>query len=271
MSLSKSLCALGCLWLPAVALADVSTIQQSNNLVSLYALSTHVDYTEYSVGLFGTPTGTLDTETGNVPGYGASASIMKDLWLGNDYLAFAYEHANGYTQYVGSYIGGGTYGSVVDTSAATLDDYHIRLGKGFAIKSMAMLVPYIEIGHQKWYRGVNAGETYSHHYFGGGMLAQYSPTKNLVVSANLLAGHTLGSYIDVTGAFAGSLGNSPLYKAGAAMDYAFTPQWHGKLGIDYTRFEYGMSALYPYNSGYVWEPDSKTRNTTVSLGVGYAF
>ena len=271
MLLRKSLSAFGCLLLPVAAFADVSTIQQSNNQISLYALSTHVDYTEYSVGVLGTPTGILDTETGNVPGYGVSASMMKDLWLGNDYLALAYEHANGHTQYVGSYIGGGAYGSVVDTSGATLDDYNIRLGKGFAVKSTTMLVPYIEIGHNKWYRGVNDGETYSHHYFGGGVLAQYSPSKKLVLSANLLAGYTFGSYIDITGAFAGSLGNSPLYKAGAAIDYAFTPQWHGKLDIDYTRFEYGMSALYPYNSGYAWEPDSKTRNTTVRLGLGYAF
>jgi hypothetical protein len=37
-------------------------------------------------------------------------------------------------------------------------------------------------------------------------------------------------------------------------------------------FKYGISALYPAGSGRVtWEPDSSTRYTTISIGLGHAF
>ncbi|NNM79771.1 MAG: hypothetical protein HKM01_04890 [Gallionella sp.] len=257
----------------STAFSDTSDIKASNNQIGIQRISTNVKYTETGGGLYGTPTGTLDTETGGVPGYAISISTMKDWWLGNDYIAAEYDHSSGNTTYTGAFQGG-VFGSVVGTSSATLVNYSGRYGKGFTLNNEVMLTPYLELGSHQWDRGVNAGETYTHNYYGIGALAQYSPVSKLVLSANALYGATYGSYIKVNGpfGFSGGLGDSPLNKLGVAADYAFTQNFHGNVGVDYTSFKYGMSSVYPLGGGLLtWEPDSKTSYTAVKVGVGYAF
>jgi hypothetical protein len=250
--------------LPQLAVADQTDILTANNQIQLQAISTHVDYAEHD------QFGILDSERGDVPGFGISYSAM---WGNNYYLQLQYSRNNGDTRYVGQALIGGTgYGSVVDRSGATITDYSARLGRGFVLTDRMMLTPYGELGHHRWERGVNEGETYTHDYFGIGALAQYSPVPKLVLTANLLAGRTFNAHIDVAGsapyAFSASLGNADLYKAGIAADYAFTQNFHGTLGLDYTSLDYGDSAV---SSGGFYEPDSRTRNTSINVGIGYAF
>lgn len=279
------LSALVCLAFSATAFADTSDIKASNNQFVFGIMSTNVDYTETGNGIFGTPTGTVDTENGRVPGYELSISAMQDWWLNNDYLEAEYDHASGNTDYVGGLLGPPStpYGSLVGTSGATINNYSIRYGKGFMLNDELMdefmLTPYLELGHHEWDRGVNLGETYTHNYYGIGVLGQYSPINNLVLSANAMFGSMLGANITVNpipgpggNGFSGALGNSTLYRIGVAADYGFTQNWHGNIGVDYTSFNYGISAVYPVGGGYVaWEPDSKTNYTTVRIGLGYGF
>ena len=198
---------------------------------------------------------------------------MRDWWLGNDYLQINFSRNSGNTDYVGALQSGGAYGSVVGTSTATITDYSVRLGKGNLLSNNLMLTPFVELGHHRWQRGVNAGETYTNSYAGIGALLQFSPVQRLVLSANALAGQTFSSNIDVAGSnrFSGPLGNSSLVRVGVAADYAFTPQLHGNVGIDYSAFSYGISDIYLSGGSYTWEPDSKTKLTTVRVGLGYAF
>ena len=272
MNTNKTLLALACAVLSTTAFAGTADIKASNNQIGVQYISTHVDYTETGNGTLGAAGATLDTETGSVPGFALSTSTMQDLWLGNDYIQAEYSRNSGHTNYVGSLLGG-TYGSVVQENGATLTDYHLRYGKGYVINDQFMVTPYGEIGRHKWDRDVNNGETYTHNYYGIGLLGQYSPVSKLVVSGNVLLGHTFGANIDVTTigpvpGFSASLGTSALYRVGAAADYAFTKEIHGNVGVDYTSFDYGASAVQP--SGY-GEPDSTTRYTTVKVGIGYAF
>ncbi len=258
----------------ATALADTSDINASNNQVGIRTISTNVDYTETGNGQFGSPTGTLDTESGRVPGYALSISTMQNLWLGNDYIEAEYDYSSGFTNYVGGPVSLPLmpYGSLVGTSGATLINYSVRYGTGFIVNDEFMLTPYAELGHHEWDRGVNWGETYTHHYYGIGALGQYSPASRLVLSANAMFGSTFGSNIVINGAFSGALGNSTLYRVGAGADYAFAQNLHGNIGVDYMSFNYGISAVYTVGGGYVaWEPDSMTNYTTVKIGLGYAF
>lgn len=257
------------------AFADVSDIKASNNQLVFGIMSTNVDYTETGDGTL-TPSGTLDTEKGRVPGYSLSISTMQDLWLGNDYIEAEYDHASGNTNYTGALCTPagvcGAFGSYVGTSGASLTNYSARYGEGLIVNDLLMLTPYVEFAHHEWDRGVNWGELYTSNYSGIGVLGQYSPASRLVLSANALFGRTFGNNIDVTGSFSGALGNSNLYRAGAAADYAFTKNFHLNVGVDYTSFQYGISALYPLGGGYyAWEPDSKTNYTTVRIGLGYGF
>ncbi len=79
----------------ASALAGTSDILASNNQIGLQAMSTNVDYTETGNGMFGTPTGTLDTETGSIPGAALSVSLMRGKQ--NIYFYAAYDYSNSHT------------------------------------------------------------------------------------------------------------------------------------------------------------------------------
>ena len=256
----------------STAFAGTSDIKAANNQVGFQLLSTHVDYTETGDGILAPP-GTLDTEKGSVPGYALAISTMQDLWLGNDYIEAQYDHASGNTEYVGGLLGPPPtpYGSVVGTSGATLTNYSARYGAGFIVNDQSMLTPYLELGHHEWDRGVNLGELYTHNYYGIGVIGQYTPADRLVLSARAMFGSTFGSNIAINGAFSGALGNSALFKAGAGADYALVQNLHATLDVEYTSFNYGISALYPLGGYYVWEPDSSTKYTTVRIGLGAAF
>jgi hypothetical protein len=113
--------------------------------------------------------GSLDTENGNIPGFGLSATSMSDWALGNDYLQFDFNYSNGNTDYVGSYINSNAgYGSLKSSSTAHIYNYSARYGKGFSMSKQTMLTPYVELGHHRWERGLSAtqDETYSHNYGG---------------------------------------------------------------------------------------------------------
>lgn len=250
------------------AVADMQTIKASNRQFSLQYAVLNADYAETDdAGVL------LDTEKGAVPGRALSFSNM---WGNNNaYFQAQYIRNEGRTDYTGGYISPPTpYGSVVGTSAATVTNFSMRLGKGLEPgrhivgERSHMLTPYFELGRQVWYRGVNAGETYYHNFYGGGLLWQMSsPGSSLVFSVNGLVGETFGAYIDVTGSFAGALGNSPLYKAGLNADYALDRNIHLNAGVDYVRFAYGKSDVY---SGYL-EPDSTSAYLIYKAGFGIAF
>jgi hypothetical protein len=266
------LSALVCLAFSATAFAGTSDIKAANNQVGIQLMSTNVDYTETGDGI-SAPSGTLDTEKGSVPGYSLSISTMQDLWLGNDYIEAEYDHASGNTDYVGGLIGPPPtpYGSVVATSGATLTNYSARYGAGIMVNDQSMLTPFLELGHHEWDRAVNQGESYTHNYYGIGMLGQYTPADRLVLSANAMIGSTFGSNIAINGVFSGALGNSSLYRVGVGADYSFQQNLHGIIGVDYTSFSYGISGFYPYSTGFAFEPDSSTKYTTIRIGLGAPF
>ena len=279
MNISKVVLFIACTLFCANSYAATADIKAADNQAGFQVISTKVNYTETGNGILGSPTGTLDTETGSVRGFALSASRM---WgARNYYLESSFSRNNGHTKYIGASIGGGPYGSVVTQSGATLTDFNLRLGRGVVINDdeagmydQVMAVPYFELGYHRWDRGVNYGETYTHEYFGIGILGQYSPSSMLVISANALIGQTFNSNISVAGpgGFSGSLGDSTLNKFGLKFDFKITGRLHANIGIDYTSFEYGMSDLYPIGGGFVaWEPDSSTTYTTYNVGLGYAF
>jgi hypothetical protein len=259
------------------SMADIKDIKAANNQVSLKAISTNFDYTETGDGRLGTKTGTLDTESGDVPGFMISASIAKDLLFKNDYLGIDFSKTNGNTNYVGSYQGG-NYGDVHSTSGAQTTDFAVRYGKSYEISHSSSLTPYAELGYHEWIRGVNTGETYTHKHYGVGALAQFSPVSKLVLSANAMIGKTFDSNISVnetddSSSFSEGLGDSTITKFGVAADYAFTKNFHGNVGINRTNFEYGAGESL-YNTlarSPVLEPASKTTLTNIEIGLGYAF
>ena len=255
------------------ASAGVDAIRASDHQFAIEQVSTYVDYSESGKGALGTQTGQLDTEKGSVPGYAFDLSAMGNALFDNAYLDLRYRHVDGYTRYVGAPIGGGAYGSAVGWDTATLTDYRARLGMGFTIGDDFMLTPYAEVGHHRWFRGVNDGETYTHNYWGGGLLAQAEISPGLVLSEHAMAGQTFSPHINVAGptGFADSLGTAGIYDVGIASDYALGIGVHMHVSADWTGFKYGMSGFHPIGAHIYWEPDSSTQYVTLSAGIGYGF
>jgi len=262
--------------LSSTSFATEQTIIDSNNQFSAKFVLKKLAYEENGNGILGSSVGLLDTEKGYVPGWGLGLTFMGNVLLDKDYVDLEFSHSTGHTDYVGALIGGGGFGSVTDTSSARILDLSGRVGEGFSVGQNFMLTPFLELGYHKWARGVNAGETYTHNYWGGGLLAQASLGDKFVLSFNGMIGRTFSSRIEVFGnsGFSGALGNSINYRFGGAVDYAVTKIVHFNFGVDYTRFKYGISKLFPVPGfpGFVqWEPDSKSRYTVFNAGVGIAF
>lgn len=258
------------LFAAAPAYCDVPEIVAANNQVSAHITSTSMDYTEIGDGSLGSPTGILDTEKGQVPGLSASGSYMdRDS---KAYFQMELGYSSGDTNYTGASLsGGGSYGSLLGVSPATLVDLKGRTGMGFEAGDSAMLTPYAELGWHVWHRGVNFGENYTYYHYGIGLIGQVMPAEKLVLSAHLLAGRTSNAYINVKGFFSGPLGDAAYSNAGLAADLALPRQLHARFAMEFIRFRFGRSDFYPYGPAVVWEPDSESRYTVLKFGLGYGF
>jgi hypothetical protein len=285
------------LGIPFAAMADTDAIRASNNQFGIQYINSDLDYTETL------PNGSkADTESGHVPGFGISLSVLKDIFLGNDYLEGQFSRLNGDSHYVGSYLSPGlsfpigAYGSLSQSDGAQITNFSVRYGKGFEAGDRFLVTPYAEIGYHKWKRSLrsscgvavsaNCGssEDYTNGYVGVGVRGQVSPVARWVLTANALLATTVASNISVKGVpilvtalgtaeGSASLGNSAMYRLGLSADYAFTRKFHGNIGVDYVDFDYGKSGDFALGSSVpnVYEPDSTTKYTTISFGLGYAF
>jgi hypothetical protein len=258
--------------LSALAHADTDSILAANNQFGLQIGGQNIHYDEKdSAGVL------LDSEYGSQKSIGLSVSTMGDYIFGKDYFQAQYSYAWGTTRYIGQLMSGGGYGSLRLTSDAKTNDLSLRYGKGFSPSSVIMLTPYFELGSHQWDRNVGGGpplgymENYSHKYAGLGLLGQYSPTQSLVFSGTFMVGRTFDTYLNANIppiVSSSTLGNSTIYKAGLAADYAFTKTIHGNIAVDYSAWKYGISAV---NAFGLYEPDSVTKIATFRLGIGYAF
>jgi hypothetical protein len=276
---------------PPVVGCGYNAITAANNQISLDYAGLNKEYTEFnSPGPVADPAlplnAVLDTEKGWVHGLSVTGSAMFNLGsVCNVYVFGRGSFFDGKTDYWQP------LGRLGGQSNAKIWEGDFRFGKGFDLAPNFMLTPYLGVGARSWDRDLCQGgacfgfgfhENYSHSYVGAGLMGQFAVTPALVLSASGLVGGTFDSTI--TGGplangnpaivnFRSGLGNSTIYKIEGSLDYAFTRNFHGNIGVEYTEFRYGQSALFVTdrlgNMGD--EPDSRTRNVTVRAGLGWAF
>ncbi|MHB8454687.1 MAG: hypothetical protein ACYDDO_08275 [Acidiferrobacterales bacterium] len=272
----------GCMMFSATTLANTADIISVNRQISGQFVSTGVDYTETG-GAYGTPSVTLNTESGTVTGLGISFSWMTNNpnHRPHEYYEVQFDSVNGNMKYVGSLIGG-TYGSVTGASTAAITNFSARSGEGFELGNKFMFIPHIEIGSHEWDRGVGLGngynpngydETYTNDWLGVGALGQFSPVAKLVVSADVLVGTTFDAHINapyIPGSlsYSGNLGNGAYTRLGLSVDYAIVKHLHISTSYENISFSYGAG---PLNNSDLYEPDSKTNYSVIKVGVGYSF
>ena len=239
-------------------------IVESNNQVGIQYKQIHFDYLETLPD--GTP---FNEEVGWVPGFGVSVTLMQKWILPRFYFNAQFSYYNGKTDYT-------DFVALDAKHPAIVKDLDFRFGNGFDLHRSVMVTPFLGIGYRNWYRDVlQYDETYSHGYYGAGVLLQVSPHAGLVLSADALIGHTFDSKIkisDIPNFAPGStlpLGDSNIIKLGLSADYAITRSLHVNTGVEWSSFKYGESPLDP--TGSYNEPDSRTHHVAFRVGVGYAF
>jgi hypothetical protein len=270
------------LLLPGAAHAGMKDIESANNQVSAQFQRSQVNYSETMNDSAGNEN-LLDNENGGINGWGMTASMMKNLWLGRDYLYAHYDSSSGKTNYTGGTIANPTYGSMIGTSGASIRNLSLRYGAGFTQDSSTLLTVYAELGSHRYLRTLGLGtqgayeETYWHHYFGLGAMMQYSPSVNWVYSINAMIGHTFQSHMDAVfpapfNQLSVKLGNSSIEKLEFQVDYAISRSLHANAGVELSTWSYGASSSQAVAAGVnLYEPNSSTFITTARLGIGYAF
>lgn len=267
--------------LPRAAHAGTRDIEAANNQVSAQFQRNQVNYSETINDSAGNEN-LLDNENGAINGYGLSASMMKDLWLGRDYLFAQYRSYKGRTNYTGGTLANPAFGSAIGESGANIRDFSVRYGAGFSQDRSTMLTLFTELGRHKYLRTLGLGtsgayqETYWHYYLGLGAMLQYSPSENWVYSVQAMIGHTFQSRMDATfpapyNQLSVKLGDSSIEKLEFQADYAITRRLHANAAVELMTWSYGASAPQQVGGASLFEPNSTTFITSAKIGVGYAF
>lgn len=268
---------------PPVGCAGNFNIVRANNQIAVDYTAHYLDYLEYA---FFTPPpvgSPLDWEKGWQSGIDIFSSAMGNIG----------PFCNLYVYSEGSYISGkatyGAFGGLTSPANEKFWNEDVRVGEGFNLTQTIMLTPFIGGGFRHWNRFPTIGyvEDYYNGYAGGGMLLQVDATPRsccptccgsstaVVLAAYGLLGYTIDPYMQTSGPGAAvplqtfPLGNAPLVKAGASIDYRFTEHLHANAGLDWTYFNFGVSPLNPVLGAV--EPNSRTSELLVKAGLGFGW
>jgi hypothetical protein len=263
------------------AYAGTRDIEAANNQVSAQLQRTQVNYSETVNDSAGNEA-MLDNENGAINGYGVSASMMKNLWLGRDYLFIQYRSFKGRTNYTGGTLPNPAFGSSIGESGASIRDFSLRYGAGYPQDRTTLLTLFAELGNHKYLRTLGLGttgayqETYWHNYLGLGAMLQYSPSESWVYSVQAMIGHTFQSRMDAVfqapyNQLSVKLGNSSIEKLEFQADYAITRSFHANAAVELMTWSYGASGSQQVAGASLFEPNSTTFTTAARVGVGYAF
>ncbi len=249
------------------AKADVQTIREFNNAVWVSGGPSFFNYKEPSP-----PPNLPDSERGWIPSVDGGLSVMgfghSPEFLENAYVALDGGVAFGKAQYNGAFLLVPTT-PVQSTTNETVSTFNGRLGRGFVIGKYAMLIPYVEIGFRDWERELSSiqKEHYQNYDSSGGLLLQVSPMNRLVFSAYGSGGTTFGGTMRADG-YTYNLADSALYKMGAKLAVGVTSRIELFGALDYDAFRYGHSQVVGDGT---YEPNSRTKETKLRVGIGYHF
>jgi hypothetical protein len=254
-------------------------IQIVNNSVSLAYDSTHLNYGEPSDGAIADKY--YDTEYGTLSrgGFSGSVSAMKSYrFLRDIYFQASFGRAAGDVSYNGHTMPSllnPTSLPINQISGAQINDWGLRLGKGFEAGSRWLFTPYLAYGYHTWARTLGMGtagsytENYQHNAIELGNMIQYAPTSKIVLTADGQFGTTFWAHIQAPQYQVNSdLGAAPAAQVDLEADYALWRFFHAFISWRYAHFSYGQSGVAP--SGFL-EPASNTDLQTYLAGLRFCF
>ncbi len=240
---------------PIAAKADIQTIRSADSAI----------WGSFGTSLFNykeSITPIPDSEHGWLPSFAAGMSNMTN---NNLYVALEGTSSFGDASYKGAYYYAPTV-PLQETTTETISTIDGKIGRGFAIGSRVMLVPYAELGFRYWDRNLGSGqiEKYQNFVFLGGTMLQFSPTDRLILSAYGAAGTTFAAQMKTAGDTY-TLGNAGAYKLGGKIGYNIAPRVELFTSLDFDHFHYVQSGVV----AGAYEPSSFTSDTAWRVGLSY--
>ncbi|WP_230659795.1 porin family protein [Psychrobacter sp. I-STPA10] len=243
-----------------------------------------------------TPTGKLNTETGNL--LATQLKINKDFtpihfhsyenhWTPQ--LSVALTHALGNSDYDG-YLQSGSqftpYQSQTDNQIWQGDvRFGMRSGKMYDDAPLFAITPNVTLSHYRWQRELDEyQEKFAHTALLAGAsvhvrphFATYSTNSNkggsdtpspVLLTASAEYGRILDSHIDVDKfGLSQDIGDADIWRLGVQADYQLNERISINAGVTRQGWQYEESEV---QNGYVY-PESNSKQTLWQMGVGYRF
>jgi hypothetical protein len=180
---------------------------------------------------------------------------------------------SGDTEYVGAYQGG-NYGDVTDTTKNKLIEASYKLGLAIDVINNASIGAHVGAGMRAWDRKLADGneETYTWSNWILGTKADWRVTKDLIVSATADYQKAVNPKMyssDLGGKL--NLGDTNGYKLGLHANYKLNQNLSVETDYVYDYWKINKSNTVDTGDGVVQEPDSKTKNQYLKLGLAYKF
>jgi hypothetical protein len=180
---------------------------------------------------------------------------------------------SGDTEYVGAYQGG-NYGDVTDTTKNKLIEASYKLGLAIDVINNASIGAHVGAGMRAWDRKLADGneEIYSWSNWILGTKADWRVTKDLIVSATADYQKAVNPKMyssDLGGKL--NLGDTNGYKLGLHANYKLNQNLSVETDYVYDYWKINKSNTVDTGDGVVQEPDSKTKNQYLKLGLAYKF
>jgi opacity protein-like surface antigen len=236
---------------------------------SEYSLSMSVDTTRFDYAETSRSGNLLDTETndfGDIAGFGIRLEPrMNGFYIGANY-------SEGETDYIGGTTISPTYGSHRTTTQNSIVDYTL----GYQVTSI--LDPYTKmpfragVGYRGWLREISGVSGYEELYEWGymsvglGLHTQFSPDVFIGIDADYRKAFNAQMYENAQG-YTFDLKNVYGYTVSVPIEIKLDHKWSAFGRYSYEYWNIGASNYI--NSAY--EPDSETKNETLSIGVKYYF
>lgn len=236
---------------------------------SEYSLSMSIDTTRFDYAETSRSGNLLDTETndfGDIAGFGIRLEPrMNGFYIGANY-------AEGETNYIGGTNADPTYGSHRTTTQNTVVDYTLGYQVTSILDQYTKMPFRAGVGYRGWLREISGVSGYEELYEWGymsvglGLHTQFSPDVFIGIDADYRKAFNAQMYENAQG-YTFDLKNVYGYTVSVPIEIKLDREWSAFGRYSYEYWNIGASNYI--NSAY--EPDSETKNQSLSLGVKYYF
>lgn len=239
---------------------------------SEYSFSISIDTTRFDYAETGNSGNLLDTETndfGDIAGFGMRLEPrMSGFYIGMNY-------ANGDTDYIGGTTLNPTYGSHRTTTQNTVVDYTLGYQASSILDQYTKIPFRLGVGYRGWLREIRStpsvsgyDELYEWGYMsvGLGLHTQFSPNVLIGVDGDYRKAFNAQMYENWHG-YTFDLKNVYGYTVSVPIEIKLDHVWSAFGRYSYEYWNIGASNVI---GGY-YEPDSETKNETLSFGLKFKF